>query len=316
MSGGEKSKGETLESTVFGAVSEKEEAGEGEFRRRQTSCLISKVGKINKPRLLWTKILLRNAPLAVARHRPSAQTSACRSMRPKKLTYAKVNLVATFATKGDSLGIALGFDVDDCSSTQSTTAPPRHQREAQLLPTGRFRFRRPLIYISIILLHPIGNFSHQRPPSLAPDQLHPYRLSKRFQPFCGTAGISYALLPERTMNIVLEERRRVQGYPRYTKTGSFGQTHTHTAGLRFCNWKLGYHSYNPLKGYMAKEIMRFWRAKKHSTLERAQALIDTMELQGSFGWNLEEIYLQFRHGPRPQEEDRGHRFLTQTDETS
>ncbi|KAJ7600269.1 hypothetical protein C8J56DRAFT_879991 [Mycena floridula] len=72
--------------------------------------------------------------------------------------------------------------------------------------------------------------------------------------------------------------------------------------VTFYNQKLGYHSYNPPEGYTAKEIMRFRRAKKHlKTVEAAQKLIDSMELEGTLGWNLEDFYLQFRDGPGPHD---------------
>ncbi|KAJ7581631.1 hypothetical protein C8J56DRAFT_1100976 [Mycena floridula] len=147
--------------------------------------------------------------------------------------------------------------------------------------------------------------------------LHPSRLFKILPPFRGTAGISYALLPERTMNTVLEERRKVQGVPKvahflcnyhilivyqvYKDWGFQTDPPPDVDTVRFCNRKLGYHSYNPPEGYTAQEIMRFRRAKKYLTLERAQALIDAMELGGSLGWNLEDLYLQFRDGPGPHD---------------
>ncbi|KAJ7595295.1 hypothetical protein C8J56DRAFT_1159831 [Mycena floridula] len=128
--------------------------------------------------------------------------------------------------------------------------------------------------------------------------LHSSRLFKIFPPFRGTAGISYALLPERTMNTVLEERRKVQGVPKVYKDWEFLRDPPPDVWtVRFCNWKLGYHSYNPPEGYTAQEIMRFRRAKKYLTLERAQALIDAVELDGSLGWNIEDLYLQLRDGP-------------------
>ncbi|KAJ7592565.1 hypothetical protein C8J56DRAFT_885716 [Mycena floridula] len=117
------------------------------------------------------------------------------------------------------------------------------------------------------------------------------------------SGISYALLPERTHNRVLEERRMVQGVPKVYKDWElWTDPPPDVETVTFYNQKLGYHSYNPPEGYTAKEIMRFRRAKKHlKTVEAAQKLIDSMELEGTLGWNLEDFYLQFRDGPGPHD---------------
>ncbi|KAJ7584211.1 hypothetical protein C8J56DRAFT_1167010 [Mycena floridula] len=126
---------------------------------------------------------------------------------------------------------------------------------------------------------------------------------KSLHPFRGTAGISYALLPERTMNRVLEERRKVQGVPKvYEDWELWTDPPPDIWTVTFCNQKLGYHSYNPPEGYTAQEIMRFRRAKKHlKTVEKAQALIDRMEIEGTIGWNLADYYPQFRNGPGPHD---------------
>ncbi|KAJ7592569.1 hypothetical protein C8J56DRAFT_885721 [Mycena floridula] len=110
--------------------------------------------------------------------------------------------------------------------------------------------------------------------------------------------ISYALLPEKTHNRVLEEHHMVQGVPKVYKDWElWTDPPPDVETVTFYNQKLGYHSYNPPEGYTAKEIMWFRQAKKHlKTVEVAQKLIDSMELEGTLGWNLEDFYLQFRDG--------------------
>ncbi|KAJ7578674.1 hypothetical protein C8J56DRAFT_1111705 [Mycena floridula] len=108
--------------------------------------------------------------------------------------------------------------------------------------------------------------------------LNLYRLANRIP---SAARMSYALLPENTMKSVLEDHAKVQAAPKIYKDWKVYRDPPPDVHLvRFDNEKLQYHSYNPPKGYTAEEIMQFGRAKQYLTLERAQELIERMEMDG------------------------------------
>ncbi|KAJ7589502.1 hypothetical protein C8J56DRAFT_889052 [Mycena floridula] len=130
--------------------------------------------------------------------------------------------------------------------------------------------------------------------------LHSSRSLKRLQSFQACAGISYALLPEQTMNKVLEQRRKVQGAPKVYKDWTIHQDlPPDVHQVTFNNDKLRYYGYNPPEGYTAQEIMQFHHAKAFLTVEKAQALLDDIELVGTFEWDIEDVYPRSRDGPGP-----------------